>query len=165
MVLDYRLGWLIVAVSCGYDTCFAVKTCDGLCHFIFSIDRVGIPFGFQPMVWTFVRHTVSRCLIFPALGVTWSIWTNRRPRYIKIGSFQFLPTGLHGLCFGCCFSGPLPLLSLVNGPPIGVRFRESLVVRLYSEIDQIHLNIEAQCVTYYPWVTATLIVSNLLDIK
>ncbi len=24
----------IVAVSCGYGTCFAVKTCDGLCHFI-----------------------------------------------------------------------------------------------------------------------------------
>ncbi len=33
------------------------------------------------------------------------------------------------------------------GPPIGVRFRESLVVRLHSEIDQIHLSIEAQCVT------------------
>ncbi len=56
---------VIVAVSCGYDTCFAVKTCDGLYHFIFSIDRVGIPFR----------------------------------------------------------------------------------VRLYSEIDQIHLSIEAQCVT------------------
>ncbi len=27
----------------------------------------------------------------------------------------------------------------------GVCFRESLVYRLYSEIDQIHLNIEAQC--------------------
>ncbi len=26
----------IVAVSCGYDTCFAVKTGDGLYHFIFS---------------------------------------------------------------------------------------------------------------------------------
>ncbi len=36
---------------------------------------------------------------------------------------------------------------IINGPPIGVRFRESLVVRLYSEIDQIHLSIEAQCVT------------------
>ena len=34
-----------VAVSCGYDTCFAIKTCYGLYHFIFSIDRVGIPFG------------------------------------------------------------------------------------------------------------------------
>ncbi len=66
---------------------------------------------------------------------------------LKIGSFQFLPTGLHGLCFGCCFSGPLPLRSLTNGSPIGVRFRESLVIRLYPEIDQIHLSIEAQCVT------------------
>ncbi len=38
-----------VAVSCGYDTCFVVKTCDGLYHFIFSIDSV----GFQPVLWTF----------------------------------------------------------------------------------------------------------------
>ena len=40
-----------VAVSCGYDTCFAVKSCDGLCHFIFSIDHVELPFGFQPIIW------------------------------------------------------------------------------------------------------------------
>ncbi len=66
---------------------------------------------------------------------------------VNLDSFQFLPTGLHGLCFGCCFSGPLTLRSLTNGPPIGVRFGESLVVRLYSEIDQPHLSIEAQCVT------------------
>ncbi len=55
----------------------------------------------------------------------------------------YLPTGLHGLCFGCCFSGPLPLRSLINGPSIGVCFRESLVIRLHTEIDQIHLGIEA----------------------
>ena len=66
---------------------------------------------------------------------------------IKIGSFQFLPTDLHGLCFGYCFSGPLPPRSLANGPPIGVRFQESLVIRLHSEIHQIHLGIEAQSVT------------------
>ncbi len=64
-----------------------------------------------------------------------------------IGFLQFLPTGQHGLCFRCCFSGPLPLCSLIKGPPIGVRFRESLVNRLHSEIDQIHLSIEAQRVT------------------
>ncbi len=39
------------------------------------------------------------------------------------------------------------LIVLGYGPPIGVHFRESLVIRLYSEIDQIHLSIEAQCVT------------------
>ena len=53
---------VVVAVSCGHDTCFVVKTCDGLYHFILSIDRVGKPFGFQTMIWTFVRHPVSRCL-------------------------------------------------------------------------------------------------------
>ena len=38
----------------------------------------------------------------------------------------------------------------------GACFRESLVIRLYSEIGQIHLSIEAQCGTpVYLWVTAT----------
>ena len=41
----YGILYKDVAVSCGYDTFFAVKTCDGLCHFIFSIDRVGIPYS------------------------------------------------------------------------------------------------------------------------
>ena len=71
-----------VAVSCGYSTCFAVSACDGLCHLTKIIDRVETPFGFQPIVLTFVRHTVGRCLIFPALlevaRVTWSNWTNHR---------------------------------------------------------------------------------------
>ncbi len=62
-------------------------------------------------------------------------------------TYYILPTGQHGLCFGCCFSGPLPLRSLINGPPIGVRFRESLIIRLHSEIDHIQLSIEDQCVT------------------
>ncbi len=130
-----RLLGVHAAVSCGYDTCFAVRTCDGLYHFIFSIDRVGIPFGFQTIIWTFARHLVSRCLYFPLDQSHW--W----------GTFQFLPTGLHGLCFGFCFAGPLPLRSLTNSPLFRVRFGESLVVGLYSEIDHIHLSIEAQCVT------------------
>ena len=37
-----------VAVSCGYSTCFAVRTCDWLCHLIVSMDHVGIPLGFHP---------------------------------------------------------------------------------------------------------------------
>ncbi len=63
----------------------------------------------------------------------------------QFGTFQFLPMGLHGLCFGFCFAGPLPLCSLTNGPLFRVHFGESLVVRLYSEIDHLHLSIEAQC--------------------
>ncbi len=125
-----------VAVSCGYDTHFAVRSCDGLYHFIFSIDHVGIPFGFQTIIWTFA-------CIFPPQGSRGHFGSITE----LVGTFQFLPMGLHGLCFGCCFSGPLPLRSLANGPLFRVRFGESLVVRLYSEIDHIHLSIEAQCVT------------------
>ncbi len=61
----------------------------------------------------------------------------------------FGPTGLHGLCFGFCFAGPLPLLSLTHGPLLRVHFGESLVYRLYSEIDHIHLSSEAQCVSHH----------------
>ncbi len=43
-----------------------------------------------------------------------------------------------------CFSGPLPQRSNYNRSYLGVCFRESLVFRLHSEIDQIHLTIEAQ---------------------
>ena len=68
---------------------------------------------------------------------------------IKIGAFHILPTGLHGLCFGFWFAGPLPLRSLSHGPLSRVHFRESLVVRLYSEIDHIHLSSEAQCVSHH----------------
>ncbi len=39
----------LVAVSCGYSTCFAVSAYDGLCNLTKSMDRVGIPIGFQPM--------------------------------------------------------------------------------------------------------------------
>ena len=132
---DWNKLYRYVAVSCGYGTCFAVRACDGLCHLTKLMDRVETPFGFQSIVWTFVRHTVGRCLIFSALPEV---------ARVTIGFLRFLPMCQHGLCFGCCFSGPLPLRSLTNGPPIGVRFWESLVIRLYSEIDQIHLSIEAQ---------------------
>ncbi len=64
-------------------------------------------------------------------------------------TFQFQPTGLHGLCFGFWFAGPLPLRSLSHGPLSRVHFVESLVVRLYSEIDHIHLSSEAQCVSHH----------------
>ncbi len=61
--------------------------------------------------------------------------------------YKFLSSGQYGLCFGYFFSGPLPLRSHFDSPPFGVCFRESLIFRLHSEIDQIHLSIEAQCGT------------------
>ncbi len=99
------------------------ETCDGLYHFTFSIDRFGIPLG---------------ACDFPPQG-----------HVVNFGTFQFLPTGLHGLCFGFCFAGPLPLRSLAQSPLLRVRFGESLVFRLYSEIDHIHLSSEAQCVSHH----------------
>ncbi len=68
---------------------------------------------------------------------------------INIGTFHILPTGIHGLCFGSYFSGLLPQRSLQHGPLSRVHFGESLVVRLYSEIDQIHLSSEAHCVSHH----------------
>ncbi len=47
---------------------------------------------------------------------------------INIGTFPILPTGLHGLCFGFCFAGPLPLRSLLHGLLLRVPFGESLVL-------------------------------------
>ncbi len=84
-------------------------------------------------------------------------WDSKRsygplPDTLSPGACIFLPQGspwgLHGLCFGFCFTGPLPLRSLTNGPLFRVHFGESLVVRLYSEIDHLHLSIEAQCVSH-----------------
>ena len=94
-------------------------------HLTKSMDRIGTPSRFQSIVWTFVRHTVIIPVHFKIFRV---------------------------LCFGYLFSGPLPLrshIACIDSPPFGVCFRESLVFRLYSEIDQIHHSIEAQCGTAY----------------
>ncbi len=66
----------------------------------------------------------------------------------NFGTFHILPTGLHGLCFGFCFCRSAPSTFPVNGPLSRVHFGESLVVRLHSEIDHIHLSSEAQCVSH-----------------
>ncbi len=87
-----------------------------------------IPFGSQPIRSALARHS----------GVQ-----------VPVVSFHILPTGLHGLCFAFCFAGPLPLRFLSHGPLSRVHFGESLVIRLYSEIDHIHLSSEAQCVSHH----------------
>ncbi len=51
------------------------------------------------------------------------------------------------LCFGYLFQVLFLYVPFIDVPPLGVRFRESLVIRLHSEIDQIHLSIEVQCGT------------------
>ena len=90
-----------------------------------------------------LRHLINH-LVY---SKSWFYSLNQLP--IKIGTFQFLRTGLHGLCFGFCFAGSLHLRSLTNGPLFRVCYGESLVVRLYSEIYHLHLSIEAQCVSHH----------------
>ncbi len=118
---------VIVAVSCGYDTWFAVR------------------------LWT-----------IPFRILLGQFWDTLRIPHDQASPSQthrchIQPTGVYWLCFGSCFSGPLPLRSLLHGPLSRVHFGESLVVRLYSEIDHTYLSIEAQCVSHhYPRWTATL---------
>ncbi len=131
-----------VAVSCGYDTQFAVRLVMGYTiSFLLGQfwDTFRIPHDQASLSQT------HRCP-----GVSGS----------RQSDHHIQPTGVHGLCFGYCFSGPLPLRSLILGPLSRVHFGESLVVRLYSEIDHTYLSIEAQCVTvshHYPRWTATAI--------
>ncbi len=77
-----------------------------------------------------------------AYSTPWQVTrTNHRPRYVSFwcpreGSHLLVPSSSYlgvymgCVCFGYCFSGPLPLRSLTNGP-----------------LFHIHLSIEAQCVT------------------
>ncbi len=56
-----------------------------------------------------------------------------------------------------------PQRSLILGPLSRVHFGESLVNRLYSEIDQTYLSIEALCVSHhYPRWTATIVTNTHL---
>ncbi len=60
-----------------------------------------------------------------------------------------------GCALAICFRST-PQHSLILGPLSRVHFGESLVNRLYSEIDHTYLTIEAQCVSHhYPRWTAT----------
>ncbi len=162
---EQRLAWYIilqsvpsVAVSCGYDTCFSVKACDGLYQLIKSIgmdwNTIGVSVNRVDLCQTHCKQVPDFSRPPGSDQVTWAKWANSRRRYTIFGkagthvaSLQFLPSGQYGLCFGYCFSGPLPLRSHYNSPPLGVCFRESLVFRLHSDIGQIHLSIEAQCGT------------------
>ncbi len=74
-----------------------------------------------------------------------------------MASSSSLPTGQHGLCFGYCFSGQLPLRSHFNSPPFGVSFRESLVLIDYTQKSTrstLALKLSA-APPICPWVTAT----------
>ncbi len=79
-------------------------------------------------IWIPTDHMDLFQTHFPRLGSCGQIWTYGST-WVVLWLFFFFRL--------------LPLHSLINGPTIGVRFQESLVIRLYSEIDQIHLGIQA----------------------
>ena len=83
-------------------------------------------------------------------------WGPRHNSLLRLVAFR-VPQG-GGTKFGCSKS-PLTLAEAIpvicfiaicesNGPLLRVRFGESLVFRLYTEIDHIHLSSEAQCVSH-----------------
>ncbi len=131
-----------VGMTCGSDLWWAIPFCLLLGQF-WDITRIP-------------HDQASPSQTHGCPGVSGSRQSDHVIMPINIGTYHIQPKGVHGLCFGYCFSGPLPLRSLILGPLSRVHFGESLVVSLYSEIDHTYLSIEAQCVSHhYPRWTAT----------
>ncbi len=79
-----------------------------------------------------------------------------KPMPINIGTYLIQPHRCTWVVLWLFCFRSAPQHSLIYGPLSRVLFGESLVKRLYSEIDQTYLSIEAQCVShYYPRWTAT----------
>ncbi len=82
-----------VAVSCGYDTWFAVRLVMDYTtsHFAWSI--LGYLLWIPP-------DQVSPSQTHRCPGACGS---RQKGHVVIIGTFHILPTGIHGLCFGSCF--------------------------------------------------------------
>ncbi len=65
------------------------------------------------------------------------------------GTYSIQPNGCTWVVLWLFCFRSTPQRSLIYGPLSRVLFGESLVIRLYSEIDQTYLSIEAQCVSHY----------------
>ncbi len=152
-VISWHKPWL---TKSHFGVCTLLRSAVGMTHslrldlwwaipFRFYLVNFGIPLGSHTIKPALARHTGVQVSLVPAKVITWSFLTNHKAR------------------FGYCFSGPLPLRSLILGPLSRVHFGESLVVRLYTEIDHTYLSIEAQCVSHhYPRWTATRCLSLAL---
>ncbi len=99
------------------------------------MDRIGTPFG---------------CLIFPALPEVAKV-------HLSIEAQCGTACFPMGDCHMNCFSGPLPLRSHYNSPPLGVCFRESLVLIDYTQkLTRSTLALKLSVAqSVYLWVTAT----------
>ena len=140
------------------------QTCDGLYHFTFCLIIFGIPIGSHTIRPALARHTGVRrvygsrhgdhVINFSQSASLFSL--SFKPMPINIGTYNIQPYRCTWVVLWLFCFRSTPQRSLIYGPLSRVLFGESLVNRLYSEIDQIHLSIEAQCVSpYYPLWTAT----------
>ena len=110
------------------------------------LDHFGIPIGSLTIKSTLARHTGVR-----------RVCVSRQSDHV-IGTYSIQPNRCTWVVLWLFCFRSTPQRSLIYGPLSRVLFGESLVVRLYSEIDQTYLSIEAQCVShYYPRWTATVI--------
>ncbi len=103
-------------------------------------------------------------------GLWWVMRTAdiRRCRFIlnkltHVPSFQFQPSGQYGLCFGYCFSGPLPLCSNKGQvtflePFLGVPSHLDYTQKLAKSILALKLSVT----TYFHWVTTTPCINRVV---
>ncbi len=113
-----------------------------------STDRVNLCQTHCKQVPDFSRAPRSGQMVeLVELDQSQALFYSSKSKVNTIGFLQFLPTGQHGLGFGYLFQVCSLYVPFIDGLHLGVHFRGSLVVRLHSEIDQIHLSIEAQCGT------------------
>ncbi len=116
---------------------FRKWTCDGLCRLqLLSGFRWNIKSSFKLNPGPLSDTLQAGAWLF----LPFQKWLNM---LTHVAFLQFLPSGQYGLCFGYCFSGPIPLRSnkeqvTFSGPFLGVFY-------ITLEIGQNHLSIEAQC--------------------
>ncbi len=144
-----------IALYCGQLWVWHIvcgQTCDGLYHFTFCLIIFGIPIGSLTIKSALARHT----------GVRRVFGSRQSDQCVNIGTYHIQPQRCTWVVLWLFCFRSTPQRSLIHGPLSRVLFGESLVVRLYTEIDQTYLSIEAQCVShYYPRWTATVIIHNL----
>ncbi len=138
---------------------FWKRTCEWLCGLLTFIG-----FGWHIIVVSTVNLgllsvTASRCLTFPALQeVTWS------HGQVLANTHSFPPVPAFGsiwvVLWLLFFRSTPSTFPQVGGYLLGTFFRESLVMRLYSEIGQIHLSIEVQCGSVWKFVNSRIIVQE-----
>ncbi len=103
----------------------------------FTLIVFGIPFGFQIIILC--------CVQVPVIS--------RQPIFCEFPPTKIRTSSSYLLVYtGCALVFVLQVRSLyvplTNGPHFRARFGESPVVRLYSQIDNLHLSIEAQCISH-----------------